>query len=591
MSVAVKNAPSPAPASTSDRHVVVSLLGVLYVVGSLALLFKGLPFVLGYLGLWPAGLLGGTLMGAALVAGLAGLAVLGVRLLEPTQPRGVRIGLLVTLVLVLVAVGVARWASLWLEYWDFSQDAFGPNGRIIGAVGSALVALLVLGAGMWAVNHKWTQKQLLGVEDGGWLSATHYKSLQGVKVRRATLGALLLVALTGVYSLAVGGSLGRNAPDWSLLVPFTGVNAIDTLGDVKPALEQLDAQQKSTLEVRYPASTGYKTGQEISASAYRSLVKSIIEQPKFPADAKQAISAALDGEILQLLLKVNEQAIQHIRSFVDSAPPGFFKAEVKKALQDQLNKAEADPANVVALLNETSKQLATASEKDSAKLDQIRALLALPTAVLDVNRYTLRDINRKADERVRVGLIQPDFTKGATGDLKEGEIVLKTELDSKVNARVDELMKPFEKWQDDKPDDWRKKRQGFLDSAPERQTLYAAWGPMHYATLAQLPAVAYTVPILILAAAAWLSWRIVNMPAFADFLIATEAELNKVSWTTQRRLMQDTVVVLVTVVLMAVYLFGVDQLWRVALSSEYIRVLYIPKDQSDRNRSLEQKNW
>ncbi len=70
-----------------------------------------------------------------------------------------------------------------------------------------------------------------------------------------------------------------------------------------------------------------------------------------------------------------------------------------------------------------------------------------------------------------------------------------------------------------------------------------------------LPSVQFTVPLLLLAAALWLAWRVVNLPAFADFLIATEAEMNKVSWTTQRRLFQDTIVVLVTVVLMAVYLF------------------------------------
>lgn len=33
----------------------------------------------------------------------------------------------------------------------------------------------------------------------------------------------------------------------------------------------------------------------------------------------------------------------------------------------------------------------------------------------------------------------------------------------------------------------------------------------------------------------WVSYRVVNMPVFADFLIATEAEMNKVSWTTRRR--------------------------------------------------------
>ncbi len=50
-------------------------------------------------------------------------------------------------------------------------------------------------------------------------------------------------------------------------------------------------------------------------------------------------------------------------------------------------------------------------------------------------------------------------------------------------------------------------------------------------------------------------------PNFADFLIATEAEMNKVSWTTREDLTRATIVVLVTVFLLATYLFGVDLVW------------------------------
>ena len=59
------------------------------------------------------------------------------------------------------------------------------------------------------------------------------------------------------------------------------------------------------------------------------------------------------------------------------------------------------------------------------------------------------------------------------------------------------------------------------------------------------------MPLLLLALSLWLAWRMVNLPPFADFLIATEAELNKVSWTTQQRLVQDTIVVLITTFLLA----------------------------------------
>jgi preprotein translocase SecE subunit len=86
-------------------------------------------------------------------------------------------------------------------------------------------------------------------------------------------------------------------------------------------------------------------------------------------------------------------------------------------------------------------------------------------------------------------------------------------------------------------------------------------------TLTLLPNIQYTVPLLLVFASVWLAYRVVNLPAFADFLIATEAELNKVSWTTRKRLVQDTIVVLVTVILLTVFLFVVDQLWALILSN------------------------
>ncbi len=82
-----------------------------------------------------------------------------------------------------------------------------------------------------------------------------------------------------------------------------------------------------------------------------------------------------------------------------------------------------------------------------------------------------------------------------------------------------------------------------------------------------------TVPLVLFIAAAWFAWRLINWPTFADFLIATEAEMNKVSWTSRKRLYQDTVVVLVTVVLFTLFLFVIDILWIKILTSPVIRVL------------------
>jgi preprotein translocase subunit SecE len=59
----------------------------------------------------------------------------------------------------------------------------------------------------------------------------------------------------------------------------------------------------------------------------------------------------------------------------------------------------------------------------------------------------------------------------------------------------------------------------------------------------------------------WLIFRIIHFPPFAEFLVATEAEMNKVSWTTKEDLYRRTMVVLTTVLIMAIYLFVVDWLW------------------------------
>jgi preprotein translocase subunit SecE len=68
-------------------------------------------------------------------------------------------------------------------------------------------------------------------------------------------------------------------------------------------------------------------------------------------------------------------------------------------------------------------------------------------------------------------------------------------------------------------------------------------------------------PALVAAGLGWLIFRIVHFPPFAEFLIATEAEMNKVSWTNKEDLIRFTSVVLTTVVIMALFLFLVDTLW------------------------------
>ena len=60
-----------------------------------------------------------------------------------------------------------------------------------------------------------------------------------------------------------------------------------------------------------------------------------------------------------------------------------------------------------------------------------------------------------------------------------------------------------------------------------------------------------------------LRFRVVNMPRFADFLIAVEAEMNKVSWPSRSELVRSSIVVLITIFVLAVVLFAYDMFWGV----------------------------
>ena len=78
-------------------------------------------------------------------------------------------------------------------------------------------------------------------------------------------------------------------------------------------------------------------------------------------------------------------------------------------------------------------------------------------------------------------------------------------------------------------------------------------------------------PGLVLAASVWGSYRLVNVPGFADFLIAVEAEMNKVSWPTRTELFRASMVVLFMIFSLAIVLFLYDSAWLVLLT----KVLHI----------------
>jgi preprotein translocase subunit SecE len=70
----------------------------------------------------------------------------------------------------------------------------------------------------------------------------------------------------------------------------------------------------------------------------------------------------------------------------------------------------------------------------------------------------------------------------------------------------------------------------------------------------------------VLAIGVWVAYRVVNMPRFADFLIAVEAEMNKVSWPSRAELFRSSLVVIVTMFGLAATLYGYDLVWQMLLT-------------------------
>jgi preprotein translocase SecE subunit len=172
------------------------------------------------------------------------------------------------------------------------------------------------------------------------------------------------------------------------------------------------------------------------------------------------------------------------------------------------------------------------------------------------------DVIDEATFREKNSLLKKDYVKieepNDAADLHKNQVITKDEYEK--------VSKPF---RDKKVEG---KEPTISGKGPEPAT-----GTLSYQHLTLLPHVRYTLPILLAALALWFAWRIVNVPSFGDFLIATEAELNKVSWTTRRRLIQDTIVVLATVILFTIFLFVVDVAWGKILSWDRIGVLKLPE--------------
>jgi len=73
--------------------------------------------------------------------------------------------------------------------------------------------------------------------------------------------------------------------------------------------------------------------------------------------------------------------------------------------------------------------------------------------------------------------------------------------------------------------------------------------------------VRFVLPGVLLAAAFWFCFRVVNVPRFAEFLIAVEAEMAKVSWPTGQEVFRSSFVVIFLIFALAAILYAYDLAW------------------------------
>jgi preprotein translocase SecE subunit len=537
MAVAVKNSPETSTSSVFDRLPIVSLVGVVYVVSSLVIVFGLLPTLWqqmwGSLSRSANPFASGTLLGIVMLCAFGGLLVLGGRMLGPKTQPGVRAGIAVGLFSLLLIVGLIRWYSVWSEYLIVHREAlvwFAPpnSSTSLGFLPSVLLLVLffpsvffgytgglamtiAVGVFLLFLFLRWFFKPsaagaLMNLEEQGWFSATTYKKGQGMRVRRGTIIGILLLFGSGVISLVNHQTL-RGMSSLDLNIPFTGKIAVTktSAGDAKDQLEKL-----------YPQA----------------------------ADAWH-------GE----WFKITDETLAQLRPEAGTKDPDADEVVARLKLQKEVEFTQAQFQDML-------KTALTEKERKDFQ-ERIESAAAYEKPIL-IDRYVLRDVNRDYDPEIYYKIKQ----KIEGSEFKDGQIVLKTayeELEEK-----------------------QKKDQTI--SVPMKRPPEPAEGSLSFASIRLLPAVQFTVPLLLGAVIIWFAWRVVNLPGFADFLIATEAELNKVSWTTRKRLYQDTIVVLVTVVLLATYLFVMDQVWGYTLSSRYIGVIVLKPDQS-KTRPGEQKPW
>jgi preprotein translocase SecE subunit len=506
MTVAVKNTPETRVSSPFDRLPVASLVGAVYVLASIAIILKGLPaLVWTWLGLSQQSFPAWFLLIAGMLAALAGLAYMGARLAGPSAPRGMRAGIVVALIGIGLIALITRWASAAFERWSFDRHWFGPE---VGLGLTAAVGLGLFALAGWCFFRPGFESFLRRFEEQGWFSAVSYKPNQGLRVRRGTTLGVLLLALPGIYLTMQRLKLGER--DWAVELPFTGLVSVREPGDVAAA--GIEVNFRDDVVILDPGDwPDFKAQQFVNKGVF----DDVEEQLKGTVKIREGDAGRFDSDdfVNRDALIVTKPAFERVRASTTGA-----------------------------LVSLPTK---------------------LPRAARVLDRYEMQRVNAELQRNyVRV-------TKASQFEkFKEGDVILAGTFDQVVDDHQEKIRKL-----EDEANQLKEKGDSFaaqplLDEArtirldlPAKTEPYSMDGDTRHDRMTLVPQVKIVVPLVLLAGVIWLAWRIVNLPTFADFLIATEAELNKVSWTSRKRLVQDTVVVLVATMLITAFLLFSDVVW------------------------------
>jgi preprotein translocase SecE subunit len=514
MTVAVKNVPELNTRSLFDRLAVSSLAGVIYVLGSVGLVVKGLPALWWvWLHLSRDSFPAWALLIVAMFAAVCGLVYVGGKLLGPSPPRGVRAGIFVGLIGIVLIGLITRWIGGALDSLSFEHHWFSQQ---VGIWITIAIGVVLLGLLIRYFFHPRFEAFLQAFEDQGWFSANSYKASQGLRVRRGTMLGILLIVGSGVW--AYERSLQSGAENWEVGIPFTATESVRTRGDV-------DSAPGLNMD--------WGSQERISDAGDWSQFKK--DEVVSVADVQDAQSKLSEDNAVKI--REGDAGLFSADDFIDH--PNFV---VKKTAFDKVQ----------------------ASRKEIQSAEPIAGFKPKPpqaAAVLD--RYYVQQKNQQ------LGQNYVKITRASQGDqFKVDEIVPKDSFDAAVKERQDAiamLESEAQKLRDEgQALDARRKEESATAlrlKMPEAKEPTPMEGVMQSQMVTLVPSVRFVMPLILGAAALWLAWRVVNLPSFADFLIATEAELNKVSWTPRRRLVQDTIVVLVTTVLITFFLLFADLVW------------------------------